>query len=478
MTTVSERADKIRNGKPRVAEVPGSTEADKETELALLGSILLWPEKIDDVCLVFRPEDFYQPSSGMIFKAAAALHNENKPVDPLTVAERLQSLNQLSEIGGLDRIHACMESVPHGAHAVHYATQILERHQRRELIYAGQDAITYGHDATTPIDEGVNRAESRITKVLERLSAQKPVNLDDVMMEVLARLDGKHVPGLKTRFGGFDELIRGLHPGNLMILAARPSMGKTAFAVNIAERLAKDDVPVGISSLEQSKQELCDRLLCSETRLDMNTIREPRNITEAQRNAILSAAQTLSAIPLIIDDNPCSITMLEASARIMRRRDKIQLLVVDYLQLIGAADKRAPREQQVSDISRRMKLLAKSLEIPIICLAQLNREVEKDKDKRPKLSHLRESGSIEQDADIVAFIHRPDVYDEHDRPNEADLIVAKHRNGATGDVKLRFEKKWMQFQDLAPSFSSPPQSFQYESQDDGGFNDAANQNFR
>lgn len=457
MTTVTERADKIRAVKS--ARDTGTPPRDEKAEQALLGSLLLWPEKIDDVLLHISGTDFYFPKHGLIFNAMASLHSENKPIEPVTVAERLQAKNCIVECGGAEFLIELMSSQPHGAHAEYYAGLIAEKSIRRSLILSGQDAITYGYDETSAVDECVGRAESKIAHVLERLAGKKSLSMDAVMLDVMARLDGKSVRGLKTRFSGFDELTRGLLPGNVMILAARPSMGKTAFVVNVAERLAKDGVPVGMMSLEQSKSELCDRLLCSDTRLDMHAIRDPHGLSEAQRDSILKSAHALAPLPLIIDDNSMSMTMLEASARIMRRRDKIQLLIVDYLQIIIPHDRRAPREQQVADSSRRMKQLAKTLDIPIICLAQINREVEKGNDKRPRLAHLRESGSIEQDADIVAFIHRPEVFDAGDRPNEADLIVAKHRNGETGDVKLRFEKKLMQFQDLAPGYSAPPPAF-------------------
>lgn len=465
MTTAQERAKQRQTRQQPVprSEQPTATAnqgsrtppSDEAAEKSLLCSLILWPEKLDDVMLEITPEDLYFTDRHRpILEAMLKLQSANKPIDLITLAAQLTTDKQIDRVGGPDGLVQLASLEPHGGHAVHYAKIVAEKAHRRALIYAGQDAQVSAYDSSLTVQEAAGDADTKITAVLERLAGKSEATMEAAVQDLMERLEGKRPSGLLTGFSGFDALTYGLQPGNLVIIAARPSMGKTALAVNVMENVARSGRSVGIISLEQSVTELCDRMVCGASKLSTAVLRNPHTLTEAQRDSIMTAIAELCQLPVCYDDRPQSIVTLEATARIMKRRDKIDLLIIDYLQIIAAEDRREPREQQVSDISRRLKRLAKTLEIPIICLAQLNRDVEKSTDKKPRLSHLRESGAIEQDADIVTFLHRPDYYETGEQSGAAEWIIAKHRNGQTGEIPLKFEKQFMRFVDAAPDHAA------------------------
>lgn len=428
-------------------------------ERSLIGEILLdGGRALDLIGCTLLAEDFLDPGHGKIFAEFQSLYRQDRGFDTLLLADRLRAAGLLDILGTpiADYLIECLESVPHAAHAGHHAKLIADKAGRRQLIAAGQEAVALGHDELTDLPDAVARADAVILKILERQTASETVLLGDVMLDVMSRLDERRTSGLRTQFHGIDDLLHGLMPGNLVVLAARPSIGKTALAVNLAEAVAGEGHAVGFISLEQSKHEIAERLMCAKARVSMDTARG-KGLTEAQADDLLKAANELGKLKILIDE--CSyrgIAAIEASARLMKRRHAINLLIVDYLQLVTPQRRTSSREQEVAECSARLKALARSLQIPVLCLAQLNREVEKRPDKKPRLSDLRESGAVEQDADVVILLHRAEVYDPDDSPGEALAIVAKHRNGRTGEVRLQFEKSLMQFRDLYPGSAPPP----------------------
>lgn len=467
-------AVKERNTKkPKAPEVKLPPQ-DLNAEKSVLGAILLVPNVLDEVALVLRPEDFYLVVHGNLFRAALVLHNADQPVDAVTLAAKLSSEGELEKLGGIDYLTELMEAVPHGAHALYHARIVAEKAMRRAVLFAGNDAMIEAHDANLEIDEVVARSEGRLTGILERRSASQQTHIRDVLVDVMLRLTEKKSLGLMTGFCDVDKLLYGLQPANLVLVAGRPSSGKSAWAINAAMNIARRGDPVGIFSIEQSKVEFAQRMVSSEVEIAYHDLSKAENLSDIQCQRVLKTSERMDAWPCIIDDGQNSeITALEAASRLMKRRFGIKILFIDYLQLIGPADRRAPREQQVADISRRLKLLAKSLNIPVVALAQINRENEKRPDKRPILSDLRESGSQEQDADVVMFLHRPEMYDPEDRPGEAELIVSKHRNGPRGIVPLQFHSPTMTFRNAShPGVAREPQAtidFPEDQQADGGF---------
>jgi replicative DNA helicase len=419
---------------------------DLHAEKCLIGSVLLFPSAIDEIGVRISQQDFYLQEHGDIWGALLWLSSQNKPLDPIAIADRLKATDRFDD-ETYALIEECMQSVPHGAHSQVYAGTVDERSRRRLLSAAGTSAVRDAYEMTADIDESLGRVSTSIGAILERSVASKTQSLGDVLIDAMNRLTSGRGMGLMTGFQTLDGIMTGLQPGNVAILAARPSIGKTAFAVNIGLKIAQRNIPVGMLSMEQSRMEIAERLLSAEARLSSHIMRGG-GMSEAQIDSLVEASARLGELPFMIDESlNRSISALESSARLMRRRDKIELLVVDYLQLATGAAYRNSREQEVAECSRRMKGLAKSLGIPILCLAQVNRESEKGTVRPPRLSDLRESGSIEADADAVWLMHRPDVYDANDEPGVMYLNVAKHRNGPIGEVKFMFDKSLMTFRD-------------------------------
>src|SRR5579872_5403877 len=441
-----------------------------EAEKGVLGSILLNNHVLDDVADLLQADHFYLDSHQRIYRAIVRLHESGvHGFDAVTVGEALDKENELKEAGGAEYLIELLESVPHSAHTRYHADIVRDKAIQRRLIFACTDILRSAYDDSLDTEDMLNQAEQQIFQVLEQQEAGTKIELKEILLDTFARIDERlgrqgAISGLSTGFRDLDNKTNGLQPSELVILAARPSMGKTAFVLNLAEAVAdRSQAPVVIFSLEQSKHELAERFLCIRGQLDMHNLRKGE-LDEDDRDKLLRVSSELSELPVFLDDQAGrSMSQIGAICRRLKRKNGIRLVVIDYLQLIEPEDKRAPREQQIAQITRRLKFLAKELSVPVVALAQLNRGVELRDDKRPRLADLRESGAIEQDADIVMFLHRPEMYDPEDRPGEAEVIVAKHRNGPTGIVRLSFKKQHMQFQDyVGPDIDMPSFS-------DGGF---------
>lgn len=431
-----------------------------DAERAVLGSILLLPEVCDEVSLLVRPRDFYDPAHERIYAHLLALHDGRQRVDHTLLIERLKSAGEYESMGGAAYIAEIAQAVPTAANAQYYAQIVRDRALVRSLIRASTDILRDAYDQTTDPRDMLARAESKLFSILERTGRSDTSTIADVVNQSLLRLDArmKHehaLGGIETGFIDFDDLTGGLHESELIILAARPSMGKTALALNIAEhvsmRLRRATLVI---SLEMSSVELGDRLLCSTARVNGHRLRNGQ-ITNEERARLVETAADISQAPLYVDDSPVrSVTEIAATARRMKRKENLGLLVIDYLQLIEPDNPRDPRQEQVAKMTRRLKGLARELNIPVLCLAQLNRQAEMARDNKPRLSHLRESGAIEQDADVVMFVHREEYYqtseDERERvKGEAEIIVAKQRNGPTGEAKLTWRHEFTRFEDAA-----------------------------
>ena len=443
-----------------------------DAERSLLGSMLLSHEAIDEVADFLQPRHFYGDAHRRIAEAVYRLAETTVGgIDAITVAEELERRKELEEIGGVLYLNQILESVPHAAHARYYAEIVRDKFVLRSLQEACTSVLRDITDESEETSELLTHAEERIFHILEQQGEAEQLEIRDILMSAF---DGIHarmsqdgvVSGVSTGFTRLDDLTTGLHPQSLIILAARPSMGKTAFVCNLAKNAAlnaREDFdrlenpspeakPKGvvIFSLEQSRIELAERLLCILAKFDGHKLRKGE-IDPDEHEHLLRSASQLGELPIYIDDQPGrSMPQISAICRRVKRRYGLGLIIIDYLQLIEPEDKKAPREQQVAAIARRLKFLAKEMNVPVIALAQLNRGVDLRQDKQPKLADLRESGAIEQDADIVMFLHRPDAYDPADRPGEAEVIVAKNRNGPTGIVPLVWLRESLRFGERAP----------------------------
>jgi replicative DNA helicase len=452
-------------GMPRNGHSPGDRVPPQnlEAERGVLGSILLENHFVDEVADVLSADHFYLDSHQRIYKAILRLHESGvHGFDPVTVGDALKQHNELTEVGGYDYLTELLESVPHSAHAKYYASIIRDKAVQRRLIFACTDILKNAYDASSETDDLLNQAEQQIFSILEQQESGHKFELSAILIETFDRIAkrrelGGSISGLTTGFRDLDRQTNGMQPSELIILAARPSMGKTAFVLNLAEAVAdRSQAGVVVFSLEQSKHELAERFLCIRGKLDMHKLRKGE-LSEDEYDKLMRTASELDVMPVFIDDTPGrNMAQINAICRRLKRKDDLRLVIIDYLQLIEPEDKRAPREQQIAQITRRLKFLAKELAIPVMALAQLNRGVELRDDKRPRLADLRESGAIEQDADIVMFLHRPEMYNPEDHPGEAEVIVAKHRNGPTGIVKLNFEKQYLRFQDFVSEGPSMP----------------------
>lgn len=437
-------------------QMPQSMEAEK----SVLGSILLLPEVFDEVALILRAQDFYSDANRTIYEHLLVMHDGGKSIDPMLLVESLRRAEQYEAIGGAAYLAEIGQIVPTAAHAEYYARIVAEKAVLRSLIHAGTDIVHDAYDPTLETRQALSRAEEKIFGILESRGSGDLSSINDVLHESLeridARLDHQHAfGGVETGFDDFDQLTGGLQKSELIILAARPSMGKTALAMNITEHAAVQlRVPVLFISLEMSALELGDRLLCSVAEVNGHRLRNG-TITAEERRKLVRTAGEISEAPLYIDDSPSrTMTEIAANARRLKRRQDLSLIVIDYLQLIEPDNSRDPRQEQVAKIARRLKGLARELSVPVLCLAQLNRQVEASRDNKPQLSHLRESGAIEQDADVVMFVHREEYYqtNEEDRERvrgEADLLVRKQRNGPTGDVKLAWIHDFTRFRNFS-----------------------------
>lgn len=431
-----------------------------EAERGIIGSLLLDPELCDEVALHVRAEDFYAAAHAKLFAQLMELHNSGQRVDVTLLVERLRQDNELEEIGGVAYLAEVAASVPVAANAVYYAQIVRDKATLRSLIHSSTEILRDAYDQGQEARELLARAEERIFRILDDKAGGEVAAIEDVLHEALSRIDariakGAGVGGMPTGFADLDRLTGGLHESELVILAARPSMGKTALATNVADQVAIDQQRATLFvSLEMSRLELAERMLCSRGRINSQNLRNGF-ISAADRRKLMETTAEMSRAPLYIDDTPSrTMTEIAANARRLKRRADLGLVVIDYLQLIEPDNPKDPRQEQVAKIARRLKGMARELRVPVLCLAQLNRQAETTKDNRPRLSHLRESGAIEQDADVVMFVHREEYYlsssEERQRvAGEAEIILAKQRNGPVGEVKLAWLQDYTRFENLA-----------------------------
>lgn len=430
---------------------PQSLEAEK----ALLGSIMIRPEVMHDVTDIVAERSYYSDRHKMIWSIMLELHTKGIAIDLLSVSSRMKERDMLEQAGGMSYLTEIVHSVPSSTNAKHYAEIVQKKHIMRDLINASEYVGNLGFDEAGELDELLDKAEKKIFEVTNFTGTHKFVALKDTLGEAWDRIDKLHrskgeMRGVPTGFQALDNKIAGLQKSDLIILAARPSMGKTSLALDIARKAAVEHgVPVGIFSLEMSSQQLVDRMLSAESQVEAWKIRTGHNLSiETDFKAIRDAMDRLSNAPIYIDDQPANnILKMRAVARRLKSEKGLGLIIVDYLQLMVPTQSRNSDNvvQQVTEISRSLKQLARELEVPVIALSQLSRAVEQ-RGGEPRLSDLRDSGSIEQDADMVWFIHREDKYNkESARPNIAKIMIEKHRNGPTGVVELYFDEKKTSF---------------------------------
>ena len=423
-------------------------------ERSVLACVLLDNRVYDEISDQVKAGYFYLDVHSTIWTTMARLLEQAKAVDAVTLADALGP-DMLQECGGVPYLLEVMEEVPHTAHAKHYAEIVREKFLERTLQDICQVSLRSLHEQQDDTETLIETHERAVFDLTDQRTAQnQETSITDILIGSLQTLQDRmanpsQVPGLASGFTELDLLTNGFQPHELIIIAARPSMGKTAFVCNLAEWVVNTGHPALLFSLEQSKHEIAMRLLCIRARLDGHRVK--KGVLEPdERFTLLQAADEMSKLPLYIDDQPGrTMTEIRSISRRIKRRHGLKLVIIDYLQLIEPEtnSRNSNRENDVAQISRRLKGLAKELEVPVIALSQLNRGVDNREDKRPRLSDLRESGAIEQDADIVMFLHRPDAYDPTDRPGEAEVIVAKHRSGKTGIVGLQWLSHSMRFAD-------------------------------
>jgi replicative DNA helicase len=426
-----------------------------EAEEALLGAMMLSRDAIAAGVERVSETDFYKPSHGHIFEAVTSLYAQGEAVDHVTVAEMLRRAGVLDAIGGEATLVSIKANTPAISSATRYATIVEEHALLRRLIAAAGEIAEIGYGLPEDVTVALDHAESMIFDVAERRNTDSVRELRDLLGESLDHLEalydrGETITGVPTGYNDLDEQLAGLQPSNLVIVGARPSMGKTAFALGAAAHAAMKGIPVLFFSLEMSHLEIAQRLLCAEARVDATRMRNGR-LLDTDWGKISSAIGRLSEIPLYIDDNP-NVTVMDirAKARRLKASRQLGLVVVDYLQLMTGRSKAENRQVEVSEISRGLKILARELGLPVVALSQLSRNLEARSDKRPVLADLRESGSLEQDADVVMFIYRDEIYNaESSERGTAEVIVAKHRNGPTGIAQLAFVGTYARFANMA-----------------------------
>jgi len=427
-----------------------------DAEESVLGAMLLSPGAIGAVSEIVDAGDFYRDSHSTIFKAALGLYAKGEPVDAITLVDELEERGELDAAGGRSRVHELAALVPATANAAHYARIVREMATLRGLIEAGSEIARLGWERPGETSDLVDRAEQTIFALSQQRVTSEFSHIEELLKESFERITalyeaGAEVTGTPSGFKDLDRITSGFQPGNLIIVAARPSMGKSALGLCMATNLAvRYELPVALFTLEMSKAEVTQRMMCSEAKVESQRLRTGKLAVDDWPR-LTAACDKLAKAPIYVDDTG-SITMMELRSKARRLKSKepnLALIVVDYLQLMTSGGPIENRVQEVSQISRQLKVLARDLDLPIVALSQLSRAVEQRHDKRPILSDLRESGSIEQDADIVAFVYRDEYYnDESDQQGLAELIVAKHRNGPTDTVKLAFMKRFAKFADL------------------------------
>ncbi len=426
-----------------------------EAEQAVLGCMLLDADIIPTVTELIRSEDFYREDHREICEAILDITEKAGPVDIITVSEQLQLRGTLDQTGGLDYLASIAGAVPTTANARHYAKIVEEKSLLRKLIKASSDIAAMSFDASDEAVYVLDKAEKSIFDILQKRSTQGFTHIKDVLLDTFNRLEElynskSYITGIPTGFTDLDLKTAGLQNSDLILIAARPGMGKTAMALNIAQYAAvQKHVPVAIFNLEMSKDQLVNRMLSSEVMVDSQKMRTGK-LEDDDWNKIAQALAPLSEAPIYIDDTPgISVMDIRAKCRRLKLEKNLGLVVIDYLQLMQGRGRSENRQQEVSEISRSLKILAKELNVPVVTMSQLSRGPESRNDHRPMLSDLRESGAIEQDADIVMFLYRDDYYNaETEKKNIAEVIIAKHRNGSTGTIELRWFGEYTKFANL------------------------------
>ncbi len=439
---------------------PGRTPPqDNSAEQSVLGAMLLSKDAIADVIEVVRGTDFYRPAHETVFDAVIDLYGRGEPADAVTVSAQLQRRGELGRVGGAPYLHTLVAGVPIAANASYYAQIVREKAILRRLVDAGTRIAQMGYAAQGQVDDVVDAAQSEVYNVAERRTSEDYLPLADVLpatideMEAIESRDGRS-GGVPTGFADLDELTNGFHPGQMIVVAARPGAGKSTLGLDLCRSASiKHGLSSAIFSLEMNRVEISMRLLSAEARVSLQEMRTGK-LSETSWQKLVRRMGDVSSAPLFIDDS-ANLTMMEirAKARRLKQRHDLKLIVIDYLQLMTSGKRVESRQLEVSEFSRQIKLLAKEIEVPIVAISQLNRGPEQRTEKKPMLADLRESGAIEQDADMVILIHRPDMYErEHERAGEADFIVAKHRAGPIRDVTVSFQGHYSCFADMAQGY--------------------------
>lgn len=455
-----------------------------EAEASLLGAVFLDPGVVGDVVQVVRSgADFSRPVHGAIFDAMVEIYDRTATMDIIQLAERLRAKGTLDHVGGLDYLKELAESAPTSAHAVEHARLVRDKAIVRELIAAAVETLESAHRGETAAEEVLQAAEARIFSIAQRRETRLAASLHELLQETLEAIDraaGLALTGVSSGFAQLDDMTSGFQRGEMIILAARPSMGKTALALNMVEAMASQGKPVVLFSLEMSRQQLVQRLLCARGGIDSHRLR--RNMLDGEdRRALHFACDALSTLPIHLDDTPAlTLLQLRSKARRLKEKTGIEAVAIDYLQLMSTGTRSESRQLEISEISRGIKAMARELDVPVVCLSQLNRASEQRPGHRPLMSDLRESGSIEQDADVVMMLHREEYYHLNDEEwrlsnpekiGTAELIVAKQRNGPTGTARMVWDGRHMRFRDHADA--TPPPGFEAggdgAGDDDGGF---------
>lgn len=430
---------------------------DIEAEQAVLGSMLTDKDAVISAIEVLREEDFYREDNKVIYLAIQNLYNRAEPVDIITLKDELSSIGKFEAVGGLEYLAELPEKVPTTANVERYIKIVEEKSILRNLLKTANEIIDLGYDPTKEVEDIMDGAEKRIFDISQRKNQKGYTPIKDVLVDTFAKLEElynkkQHITGVPTGFSDLDYKTAGLHNSDLILIAARPAMGKTAFALNIAVNAAvRANTPVAVFSLEMSKEQLVNRVLCVEAMVDNNKVRTGK-MEEEDWMKLAGVLGPLSESDIYIDDTPgISVMEIRAKCRKLKLEKNIGLVVIDYLQLVQGSNSRrgGSREQEISEISRSLKILAKEINVPVVALSQLSRAPEQRPDHRPMLSDLRESGAIEQDADIVMFLYRDDYYNEDsEKKNIAEVIIAKHRSGSTGTVELLWLGNYTKFANI------------------------------
>lgn len=459
-----------------------------EVEASVLGALMLDQDIVEELMTILQEDCFYKPENKMIYKAISQLCSSSRPVDMMTVAERLKLNGDFDAAGGLDYLTRLTSDIGAAVHVNYYAKILVDKYIQREMISITNDALRKSYDESEPVDSLLNDVQQKLFELSQTNMSRKEQMISEIIKSKLTSLEELQSKeggqtGLSSGYVALDKITFGWHPSDLIIIAGRPGMGKTAFVLTMARNMAVEfNIPIAFFSLEQAPTQLIERLLVAESGLPSDKIKGSTKMTQADWTQLDDSIKRLVEAPIYIDDTPSlPIVDLRAKARRLVRNSGVKLIIIDYLQLMtGSKELKGVREQEVAEISRSLKAIAKELDVPVIALAQLSRQAESTTggQKKPQLTHLRESGAIEQDADIVLFLHRPEYYGLESlnmEPGLTDVIIAKHRNGAPGEVQLKFIASQMKFVDLNNAYaqvpSSAPSPISYQSRINSGMGD-------